>query len=46
MKRKLVSIITILVVNFSANSQGLLKLTDAQNYALEHNFGVKISENK
>lgn len=44
MKRILVSIITILVVNFSANSQGLLKLTDAQNYALEHNFGVKISE--
>lgn len=44
MKKILLTAITTLLLSQTSISQGLLKLADAQKYALENNFSIKVTE--
>ena len=44
MKKSIVKVVFLLLIGYTASSQGLLKLSDAQKYALENNFSLKVSE--
>lgn len=44
MKKLLITTISTILFGYTTFSQGVLKLSDAQKYALENNFSVKVSE--